>query len=89
MRTFVVDLTAGGKLSDLMKAQFNEGPLRCAKIGIQNLSTSGTAFYLGGIGNPAHEMLPGQTTVWPVGNTKNIEFAPAAVDAIISLFSEN
>lgn len=88
MRTYVVDLTAGGKLSDLIKTQFGDDPSRCAALAIQNLNGSGVTFYFGGIGNPAHEVLPGQTTILPIGSTKNVAFAPAAVDAIVSVFSE-
>lgn len=88
MITRTVDVTAGGRLSDLIKTQFNEDPQRCASMALQNLFASGVSINFGAPGNPAHELRPGQTTVLPIGNTKNVAFAAAAVNVIVSLFSE-
>lgn len=88
MRTYTVDITAGGKLSDLIEAQFGDSPKRCAAMALQNLKGTAANAYFGGIGNPSHELLPGQTTILPVGSTRNVEFAPAAINVIVSLFSE-
>lgn len=88
MRTYVVDLTAGGRLSKLIKDQTGDDPKRGAAMALQNLVTSGVTINFGGIGNSAHELLPGQTTILPIGSTKNVEFAAAAVNLIVSIFSE-
>jgi hypothetical protein len=88
MRTYIVDLTSGGRLSELILTQYGDGPKRGAAMALQNLTASGVTIRFGGVGNAAHELLPGQTTILPIGSTKNVEFAPVAVNLIVSIFSE-
>jgi len=90
MKTREVDLTAGGKLSELLNAQYGESRRgeRCAAMALQNPIASGATIYFGSVGAPFHEMLQGQTTIMPIGNTKDVAFQAAAVTVVVSLFSE-
>lgn len=91
MKTYPVDLTAGGKLSELLVTQYGESRKgqRCASIAIQNPNSNSLTIYFGSVGAPLHDMLPGQSTIMPIGNTKNVEFAAVAETITVSLFSEN